>query len=49
MTIASSRKFRAIRLWFMMKWFGKEGMIESSRQHLGKSYEGLIQYNTVYF
>ena len=34
-TIPFGRKFRAIRIWFMMKWFGKEGMIASSKQHLG--------------
>ena len=36
-TIPFGRKFRAIRIWFMMKWFGKEGMIASSKQHLGKN------------
>lgn len=35
-TIPFGRKFRAIRIWFMMKWFGKEGMIASSKQHLGE-------------
>ena len=35
-TIPFGRKFRAIRVWFMMKWFGKEGMVANSKQHLGK-------------
>ena len=35
-TIPVSRRFRAIRIWFMMKWFGKDGMIASSRQHIGE-------------
>ena len=35
-TIPASRRFRAIRIWFMMKWFGKDGMIASSKQHIGE-------------
>ena len=44
-TIPFGRRFRAIRVWLMMKWFGREGMISSSRQHivLAQQFEKLVK------
>jgi len=33
-TIPFGRKFRAIRVWLTLKWFGRSGLEASSRQHL---------------
>lgn len=33
-TVPFGRKFRAVRVWLCMKWFGREGMQESARQHI---------------
>ena len=33
-TIAFSRKFRSLRVWLCMKWFGREGIQDSIRKHI---------------
>ena len=49
-TIPFGRRFRAIRIWLMMKWFGSEGMISSSRQHvaLAKQFESLVKNSEMF-
>ena len=32
-TIPFSRRFRAIRVWLTMKWYGQKGLRESSKLH----------------
>ena len=50
-TLAFGRKFRAIRVWLAMEWFGGDGIKEHVRNHikLASEFEALILENTNVF
>lgn len=50
-TLAFGRKFRAIRVWLAMEWFGVDGIKEHVRNHikLASEFEALILKNTNVF
>jgi aromatic-L-amino-acid decarboxylase len=33
------RRFRALKLWFVLRWFGREGIMQILRNHLGWTHE----------
>ncbi|PKL88083.1 MAG: amino acid decarboxylase [Ignavibacteriae bacterium HGW-Ignavibacteriae-2] len=48
--ITLGRRFRSLKLWFVIRYFGVEGIIERLREHirLGKLFEKLIDENPLF-
>ena len=43
--IALGRRFRALKLWFVLRWFGREGIVANLREHvrLARTFAGWVE------